>query len=221
MSSLAVQNLEVARNIRARGYPTSIHVNPTFKKWFDEGYSKGANVYTLYRAACEKWGKENVPSPPTLYNYVEKFLPFDKLLPFIPNYKEQIRSYDAYQELIELCKLLKERLELHYEHEKKLGVLFPEVTRVFEIYSKALNNLINIEMKLGVRGLAKRPTFLGAELNTDPPEPSATSSQANSVLDEDLDDTSPVTLEELEAYRIELLEHAKKTGQDVSHIIGE
>ena len=218
MSSTAVENLEIARNIRARGYPTSIHTNPTFKKWFDAEYSKGSSVYSLYRQACEKWGKENVPSPPTLYNYVEKFLPFDKLLPFIPNYKEQIRSFDAYQELIELCKVMKERLNTHYEHEKKLGILIAEITKSFDIYAKTLNKLIEVEMKLGIRGFAKRPTFYGAELNTDPPQQATATQQADEA---DLDDDSPVTLEELIAYRDELKAYAKETGQDLSHIIGE
>ncbi len=149
------KNLEEAQKIRSSGYKTKVHALPAFKQWFDVAYRDGGKTtQELRREAISLFPAQStqIPSVQSLNQYVKRYLSETVVVaPYTPQYHEHVRTFDAYLKLLAAAK------ETHYRYEqakKREAVVSSRKSMSLDwakLYAQHLNDLIDIEIRLGIR----------------------------------------------------------------------
>ena len=152
-----------ARAARSSGYKTKIHT-PAFaeyKQWLDSELQKGGkSVNLLHRESKTKFPKLNVPSVPTLKNYVEKYYepPTVTIPSYAPDYIRAMEKFDSYLKMLEFADECWEQ----YKHACELAKVSPLSTAQKNIwadrYMRVMQSLVEIEIKLKLRNAVAAAT---------------------------------------------------------------
>jgi hypothetical protein len=156
MSSVANDNLALARATRSSGYRTKLHELPELKDWFDREYQQGVKtIQQLRREAIELFPHYSgqIPSNRRLQSYVITYLNKPVVIaPFTPQYHDRMRNFDSYLAMHELAKELWERYETAKRAE--MNVVFSRrlmSARWVKEYADTIKMMFDAEVRMGLR----------------------------------------------------------------------
>lgn len=165
---IAADALERAHQSRKSGYKSVVFLPElaAFKEWLDEEISKGdKSANSIAMLAKKQFPDLNIPSAPTIKNYMDKhYVPKQVVaVGYSPKYLDYVAKFDTYLKLLEAAQECWSRyLDAKNDPRKKhIG----KGATWFDKYTSLLQNILEIEIKLGIRNAIIVPKMTLNQLN--------------------------------------------------------